>query len=77
MVIVILLLQIATAVVVFYFWQGSKNKKRQTRLASVTSGRPRLLVVQDNAQQGVVYVEPAIVVDESQLLKLIHEKIDA
>jgi len=56
---------ISATTAVFYFWQGSKNKKRDERLASVSSERSNPLVVQDNAQQGVVYVEPAIVIDES------------
>ena len=64
-VVAIILMLIATAVVVFYFRKGSKNKKRFGRLASVSSEGVRPSVVQDNAQQGVVYVKPAIVVDES------------
>jgi hypothetical protein len=77
MVVAILLQQIATAVVVFYFWQGSKNKKRHARLASVSLEGSSPLVVQHDAHQGVVYVKPAIVIDESQPLEFIHEKIDA
>jgi hypothetical protein len=76
-VVAIILVLIATAVVAFYFWQGRKNKKEHARLASVSSEGVSPLVVQDNAQQGVVYVEPAIVIDEPQLLEFIHEKIDA
>jgi membrane protein YqaA with SNARE-associated domain len=73
----IILVLIATAVAVFYFLQGRKNKKKSARSASVSSKGSNPLVVQDNAQQGVVYVEPTIVIDESQLLKFVHEKIDA
>jgi membrane protein YqaA with SNARE-associated domain len=76
-VVTILLIVIATASVVFYFWRGSKNKDRYGRLAIVSAGKSNPLVVQDNAQQGIVYVEPAIVIDESQLLEFVHEKIDA
>jgi membrane protein YqaA with SNARE-associated domain len=61
----IILALIAAATVIFYFWQGSKNKKRYGRPATASSEGSRPLVVQDNAQQGVVHVQPAIVIDES------------
>jgi len=76
-VVAIIFALIAAATVVFYFRQGSKNKKGYGRLASVSSEGTGSLVVQDNAQEGVVYVEPALVVDESQLFEFIHKKIDA
>ena len=76
-VVAIILALIAAATVVFFYWQGSKNKKRHGRLARVSSEGAGSSVVQDNAQQGVVHVEPALVIDESQLLEFIHEKIDA
>jgi Flp pilus assembly protein TadB len=64
-VVAIIFTLIAAAAVVFYYWQGRENKKRYGRLASVSSEGTGSLVVQDNAQEGVVYVEPAIVIDES------------
>ena len=76
-VVTILLILIATASVVLYFWRGSKSKDRHRRLASVSAEKSNSLVVQDNAQQGIVYMEPAIVIDESQFLEFIHEKVDA
>jgi len=37
----------------------------------------RLLVVQNNVEQRAVYLQPAVVVNETQLPEFIHEKIDA
>ena len=34
------------------------------------------LVVEDNTQERIVDVKPAIVPDETQLLEFVHEKID-
>jgi hypothetical protein len=67
----------STAAAVFHFRRGSMNKKGPGHLARVSSEASSSLVVQDNAQQRVVYVEPAIVIDESQLLEFVHKKIDA
>jgi hypothetical protein len=36
-----------------------------------------LLVVQNHAEEAAVDGEPAIVIDEAQLLELIHEMTDA
>jgi len=33
------------------------------------------LVVQDNAEEGRIYVEPAVVLDEAKFSEFIHEKI--
>jgi hypothetical protein len=33
--------------------------------------------MKDNTKQGIVYLKPAVVSDESQLFKFLHEKIDA
>jgi hypothetical protein len=35
------------------------------------------LLVQDNAQEGRGNVDLAVILDESQLLKFVHEQIDA
>ena len=35
------------------------------------------LVVQDHTQQRVIHVKAAVIVDESQLLEFVHEKVDA
>ena len=35
------------------------------------------LVVQDNTEEGRIYVEAAVVLDEAQFSEFIHEKIDA
>ncbi len=48
----------------------------------VTTCRPRTyngnsLVVQDDAKQATVDGEPAVVVDEAELLELVHEVTDA
>jgi len=68
---------ITTVAAVFYFWRGSRNTSGREHLPSVSSEESSPLVVQDHTEQGVVHVEPAIVIDESQLLKFIHEKVDA
>jgi membrane protein YqaA with SNARE-associated domain len=60
----ILLALTTAATLVFYFWQSSKNKERREHSENVSFKRTSPLIVQDNAQQGVVYVEPAIVIDE-------------
>ena len=70
-------MQIAAAIVAFYFWRGRRQKKRTWLFRAFLLRGASPLVVQDNAQQGVVYVEPAIVIDESQLLEFIHKKVDA
>jgi hypothetical protein len=33
--------------------------------------------VQDHTQQGIIHLQAALVTDESQLFKFLHEKIDA
>src|SRR5271157_5293771 len=40
-------------------------------------GEKSRLVVQDNAQQAAVDGEPTVVVDEAEVLKLVHEMTDA
>src|SRR6202051_422034 len=51
------------------------NRRRYASiLASLESRR---LLMQDNTQEGSVDVEPAIVLNESQFLEFIHEKIDS
>jgi hypothetical protein len=45
-------------------FERQKKNDHRAPVATVSSEVSSPLVVQDHAQQGVVYVEPAIVIDE-------------
>src|SRR5579863_1592126 len=47
------------------------------RKARTAVGAKANLVVEDNTQEGLVYLNLAIILDEAQLPEFVHEKIDA
>src|SRR5579864_2835717 len=61
------------------FWLGRNHQRLLGADDVLTSALPqsKSLVVEDNIQERVIDVNPAVVPDKAQLLELVHEQIDA